>query len=1152
VNIPQYCIKHPVTTYMVSLLVILLGVISLFRLPQELYPPITFPEVSVVTNYLNAAPEEIETLITRPIEEAVGSVGGLKNIRSVSREGASVVTCAFHWGTNIDFAALELREKIDLVKERLPNEADEPVVVKFNPLDRPIMILSLTGDVNPVELRDVAIKKVKDDIEKVPGVASASVSGGQQREIVVDIDQGRLQAASTSLLQVVEALRNTNYNYPAGTITGGMYEFLLRTTGEFKGIKDIKDTVISVESMQQSEYERQRRQYIESAEEDQIRQTTEEARRAEARPSLEKRLVSLGDLGVIEDTVKKKTSISRYNGKPNVSISIQKQASSNTIAVCEVIRKKLEEVKKELPNSVNISLIYDHSDFIKKAVNGTRDDALQGAVLAFGALYLILKSISASVIVVVAIPIAIMGTFLFMFLGGMSLNTMTLGGLALGVGMMIDNGVVTVENIFRHRQMGQSSKEAAVAATNEVFSSQVGSTLTNVAVFIPLILFVPGVAGQLFKELSWTIIIAQLMSLLVAISLTPLLATHLKTKKKLDVSDDETAKLTYSRLPEEKKNKLIHRILGGAFALFIVALLLVPFLKVELLPKVDQGQFLVRIFMPAGTILDRTDEVVSLIEKRIQKIKEVDNTAVSIGSDRTRTAEGGVIEILGANQGQILVNLKKKRRRSAQDVVQMVRKEVERIELGNARIEYIVQESEFQFAAGGGAPIVIEIKGYSMIQMNRLVKALKKELGLIRSLYNIKDDRGESKPETKVEIDKEKAALYGVSVNEISLTAKVAVDGLVATTLKEGSRDIDIRVQLRQQDRAGISNIADLLVFAPALRQNILLSQTARLVKGQGPTEIKRADQERAVLVTADIESGTSKKKAVKAVEKLIKKTTIPTDFSMKLVGEKEEVQDAFSKLMFALLLAVVLVYMIMASQFESFVQPFIIMFTVPLSLIGVVVMLLITGTPLSVIALLGVIILGGVVVNNGILLIDFTNRKKRDMPGDEAAETAARVRFRPILMSAFTTIIGVVPLALGLGEGAELRAPMARAVMGGLITSTFLTLFVIPSLYVVNERMIHGGRSMVMRQVKGFLKFNISLFSDLFRQLRKDPRHFSTHFNQSKQRVKEAVQPLVSAVDDGLKAIVPFLNRMIAHLPKFLRETFRGDEDKEDKGPSA
>jgi hydrophobic/amphiphilic exporter-1 (mainly G- bacteria), HAE1 family len=1050
-NLPDFSVRRPVTIIMFFLGVIMMGFISWEKLPQELFPPITFPQISVITYYANAAPEEIETLITRPVEETVGSVAGLKHIYSRSREGMSIVTIAFEWDTKIDFAALAVREKIDLIKERLPVESEDPLVVKFNPLERPILILSMTGGNDLMELRDIARKSLKDNLEKVEGVASASISGGLEREIVVEIDQARLSAANTSILSVVDSISQANVNYPAGTIKKGLYEYLIRTVGEFRSVDELNYVVISVDDVARNQAESQRREYVEKPDDD-PRESADSQRAKEMERRSDKRLVLLKDIAEVKDTIKERTTISRYNGKENVSLSIQKQAGYNTIRVVESVLKKIEELKeKELPKNVNVEVIYDHSIFIKNSIVGIRDSAVQGGLLAFIILLLFLRNVIPAVIVSLAIPISIMGTFFLMFCLNLTINMMSLGGLALGVGMMVDNAIVVIENIFRYRQLGIGPKAAAIVGTNEVFAAIFSSTLTTIAVFLPLILFVPGISGQLFKELSWTVIFSLTMSLIVAVTLVPLLAVGIKMKKLRpdEIDEHKDVATRFSDLPPARRRVVGTTLILIVIGVFIFSMMLFKFMDVELLPKIDQGQFIIRVDYPTGTVLDVTQHMVNKVEQEVLTHPDVESTAVSIGAARGTIAAGDALT--GPHQGQILVNLKKDRKQSSQAVIDMLREKMALLADNKAKIQFIMQESEFQFMATGGKPVVVQIKGYDPIVMDRLVDTVKEKMAALPGIIDIEDDRSESFPETKVLINKEKAALYAISVNDISLTAKMALDGAVATNFKETGKETQIRVQLRQEDRKDFMSVGNLLIRSPLLNTVIPLREVSKIVKGLGPSEIKRIDQERTVLVLAGIAKGFNNNELIAQVKKEVENINRDLiEFRVKMAGESEEIEESNKKFMFALILSVILIYMIMASQFESLSQPLVVMFTVPLSLIGVSFSLFITHTSISAIVLLGVIMLGGVVVNNGIVLIEYVNILRE--AGEDvvtACEKASIIRIRPILMTALTSIVGLLPLALGIGDGAELRAPMAIVVMGGLITSTFLTLFVIPLLYI-------------------------------------------------------------------------------------------------------
>jgi len=554
-TLSEFSVKKPVTISMIFLGIILIGVISWIRLPRELFPPIVFPQLSIVTRYENAAPEEVETIITKPIEEVVGTVPNLRRLSSTSKEGLSLVVADFNWGTNMDFASLSVREKIDLIKERLPREAEDSVVVKYNPLELPTMVLSLTGeDFSPFELKEICRRDIKEKLEKVEGVASVIITGGAEREILVEIDQGRLQASGISLLSVIKSLEESNLNFPAGTIEAEFYEYLVRTMGEFKTVEEIEDVaVLAVEDK-----EEKREFYSEEDEKEQ------------------RRLIYLRDIAKVKDTFKEKTSISRYNGLSNISLSIRKQADANTLQVVALVDQALKDLKPDLPEGIRMNVVYDQSTFVKRSLREVSNAALIGIALAFFILFFFLRNFRSSLIITFSVPISIMATLILMFFTNMffkmGLNMMSLGGLALGVGMLVDNSVVVIENIFRHQQLGESPEKSAVQGANEVYNAVVASTLTTISVFFPFI-FITGVAGQLFKQLAFTVIFSLLASLFVAVTLIPLFFRQVTFRPKEGVKRKFTFDLSkITRLFNIINKKTISFILLGAFFLFLASL----------------------------------------------------------------------------------------------------------------------------------------------------------------------------------------------------------------------------------------------------------------------------------------------------------------------------------------------------------------------------------------------------------------------------------------------------------------------------------------------------------------------------------------------------------------------------------------------------
>jgi len=1032
-GLPQFCIKKPVTTIMIMSFIILFGVISLMGLPQELFPPITYPQLTVVTIYGNAAPEEIETLITKPVEEAVGTVSGLRRVKSISKEGTSMVMAEFGWSEDMDFASLKLREKIDLIKARLPREAGEPLVMKYNPFERPIMTLSITGKRSSIAVREITRRIIKDELEKVEGVASAGISGGFEREILVSVDQARLNAQRIPIMDVVNAITNANLNYPAGTIKESFYEYLIRTLGEFENVSDIDNIPVKTYK-----------------EQDEQQNEEQEIKKIAVPPNM----VLMKDIADVIDTHKEITSYSRYNGSENISVSIQKQAQTNTLQVVNRIRKTIDFLNEELPSDIKMTIIDDQSTFIKESINGVRDAAVQGGILAFIVLFLFLRNAKSSGIVTLSMPISIMFVFVAMYFFGISLNMMSLGGLALGIGMLVDNAIVVLENITRHRDAGKAPKDAAQDGASEVANAISSSTLTTIAVFFPMV-FVVGMAGQIFKQLAFTVIFALIASLIVALSLIPLLAARVGKVKMAGMEPD--APTTGYVVGFEWFLKLFLRKRGIGFLVIIVifcgSMGLFTKLDKELMPKMDQGQFTIKVNMLAGTRLEVTDRVVSRIEDFILSLPDVRDTSVIVGSTRGKGSED-VMQRLGSNEGEIIIRLKPDRKLETKEVVQIIEKQMDKIELERARIEYLLSESVFSGAVAESSPIVVEVKGKKIPVMLEVVKKVEGMLKAVQGIYGVKSDMPEASPETKIIVDKDKAALFQMSVVDLAQTTQVALKGYIASEFKEKGEEVDIRVRLRAEDRDDFEKLARIQLSTPT-GIKIPLTSIVKFERGEGPSEIKRSDQERTILVSANIFKRALKDVSGEVVEKLERLNIPEDDAVIKLAGESEDMKESFNSLMGALILSIILVYMIMAAQFESFWQPFIIMFTVPLSLIGVVFALLITKTSLNVIVFLGVIMLGGIVVNNGIVLIDYINLLLgRGMGVYESVIEASKSRLRPILMTAMTTVLGLLPMALAFGEGAELRAPLAISVMGGLFVTTFLSLLVIPAIFLATHEL--------------------------------------------------------------------------------------------------
>ncbi|MBP9865593.1 MAG: efflux RND transporter permease subunit, partial [Candidatus Omnitrophica bacterium] len=943
-SLPKFSIQRPVTIYMFFAAVMLFGFISVQMLSQELFPPVTYPKLSVITNYANAAPEEIEQLITKPIEEAVGATAGLRSVTSISREGMSLVIAEFGWGQSMDFAALSIREKIDLVKARLPRDAEEPTVIKFNPFEMPVVTLSISSDRRtPVQLKRYADRYVKSEMEKINGVASASISGGADEEILVEVDQGRLKASALSINDVSKAIAEANLNYPGGTIKENFYEYLVRTIGEFKHTSEIGKIAVG----------RENRDPDQSPEKEE--------------PS--NSLVLLKDVASVQRQTKERTSFSRFNGRENLTVSIQKQAQANTIRVADAVKKKVEHLKEQIPEDIKIDVIYDQSKFIRQAVNGVRNAAVQGGVLAFFVLLIILQNIGASVLVVTIIPITIMATLTLMHFFGISLNVISLGGIALGVGMLVDCAIVVIENIDRHvSEKGlENIRQTITVATEEIVAPLISSTLTTVMVFLPMI-FVTGLAGQIFKELAWVVVVTQLFSLLVSITLLPVMIRQFTFKeKKAGASGSKFMEkvnqgLRYVGRPvvwaEKRYATDLSRMLGckGRFLLVVLAIFVLSIFALSrmdrvVMPKVDQGQFMIKADLPVGTQVERTNAVSLNIEKYLKRYISIESISTIVGASKTGSAKDD-IQSIGSHQSQLIVTLRSERDMSTDELIQKIGKDLQtpfmRKATKGARINYVLYESSFKSGGDSTAPVTIDVKGNNLEVMNSITKRIQDKVGNVAGIYDISNSIPESAPETKIRVDKDKAAFYRMSVTDLATASHISIKGTVASKFKEDGKEVDIRVVLRERDRGGLFELPYIQMHSP-LGINVPLSELVSFQSGEGPSEIKRISQERTFQILGKV-FHRPMAEVVTDINQILKDENLPAGYSVQLAGESAEVQESFESLRLALILSIVLVYMVMAAQFESYFQPFIIMFTIPLSLIGAAAGLWVSSTPISVV----------------------------------------------------------------------------------------------------------------------------------------------------------------------------------------------------------
>jgi hydrophobic/amphiphilic exporter-1 (mainly G- bacteria), HAE1 family len=1018
-KLTRFALNRPVTVLMIFAAVALIGLISWNRLPVELLPSLNYPQLTVMTAYENVAPPEIESLISKPIEEAVGTVQGVTRVASVAKEGVSLVTLDFDWGTDMNIAALDVREKIDGISDALPRDMETPVIIKFDPTSLPIMTVGIAGKVGMPELTRIATEEIKQQLERVPGVALARISGAVEREILVSVDSGRLFAYGIPISKIVERLKEANFNFPGGRIEQGKHEIRIRTMGQFESLKDLEDVVIATTGA--------------------------------------KIPVFLRDVAQVRDTFKDRTSFFTVNGSQSVGISIFKQADSNTVQVARDVRGVLDRLRKKLEPRVVPVIVYDQSTFIQESISDLELAGIIGGAIAFLVLLLFLRSFSSALIITTAIPISVLGAFTLMYLMGISLNIMSLGGLALGVGLLVDNGIVILENIHRHAQGGGSRSEAVIAGAEEMYTPVLASTFAHIVVFVP-ILFVHGISGKFFSQLALTISFSLVISIFVALALNPMLeAWSLRAWNRQfflnppwqfpDRALRSVAKVYRRGLVLSIANK--KKIILGTFVVFASSVCLLPVIGREFLPQVDQGSFVLQVTTPPGTTLESTGESALQVGEILSAEPEVKDVFVNIGYDKKEKAES-VLGETKSNVAKVTAVLREKRMRTTGEVVNAVRTKIALI--SGIQVDYIVNQDVTQFMRQKQrVPELLEIRGPDTETLRRLSAQVVERLKTVQGLKDVTSSLGQEEPEIQISIDREKAASYGLDVKKIGDTLRTAMDGEVATKYRDQAQDVDIRVRLRKGDRRSILGLQKIFIHTPN-GGAIPLSEVAVLVKGMLLRQIQRRGLSRVSLISANI-SGIKQGDALQSIRGAIKDISVPPDYEIALSEQEKEMGKSFRGLSFALLLSIVLVYMLLASLFESFLYPFIIMLSVPLAAVGVFLALLVTGKAVSLGVYIGGIMLGGIVVNNSIILVDYINTlRKKGLAREEAIVEGGMARLRPILMTAMTTILGLVPLALAVGKGAEIRSPLAITVIGGLTTSTVMTLIVVPVMYALLE----------------------------------------------------------------------------------------------------
>jgi hydrophobic/amphiphilic exporter-1 (mainly G- bacteria), HAE1 family len=1105
----DFAIRRRVTIAMATVAVTLLGFISLSRLKVNLLPDLSYPTLTIRTELPGAAPTEVENLISRPVEEAAGVVRNVRSVRSVSRSGQSDVIIEFTWGTDMDFAGIEVRERIDLLW--LPTEASRPLILRFDPSSEPVMRVAFVDKSADAASREERLKflrrfaddRIKPDIESVEGSAAVKVSGGFEDEVQIYVDQQRLAQLKLSIEQVARRIGAENVNLSGGRLEQGTQRFLVRTVNEFDSLDDMADSVIA---------------------------------------NVEGQPVYLKDIARVERGHKDRTAITRLNGDECIELAIYKEGDANTVQLAQGVRAKLEALGKTLPPDSELVPVYDQSKFIAAAVSDVSDAAIFGGLLSILVLYFFLRDAWATIVTGIVIPVTVVGIFVMMYSFDLTLNIMSLGGIALSVGMLIDNSVVILEAIARRKEMGLSTMDAAREGTAEVATAVTASTLTSVAVFFPMV-FVSGIAGQLFRDQALTVTFAQLISLLIGITLVPMLTAWRARLGEQPAEPGEGAGepretlrglvgylralreairvrgIVDMRVPAEKARtwhpairavlrffawcgrwlgwcvrflitfltrigrglfgflgkaiavllspfvwltqrgynwleqrytpllqwSLAHRagVLTTAVAIMSLTALLVPTLGTELIPQLSQGEFTVKLRLPAGSPLEATDQIVQTVHGKARDLPNLER-AYAVAGTGNRLDANPVDS--GENTGNLDVTLRAPIDHDGEEAAMQTLRE----RLGG------IPGAQFEFARPSlltlSTPVEVILSGYDLERLGIAANAIRSRMEESGHFEDIRSSMESGHPEIQILFDQERASQLGLTVRDIADRVVANVRGDVATRYRLQEKKIDVLVRSIDTRAASIDEIRNLVVN-PGSERPVPLSAVAEVKLAIGPAEIRRANQERVAVISAAPISGDLGD-ATREAQAILSATTLPVGILGTVSGQSEEMTQSFQSLGLAFALAVFLVYLVMASQFESLLHPFVILFTIPMGLIGAIWGLYVTGTTINSVALIGLIMLAGIVVNNAIVLIDAINQaRERGMAKLEAVLLAGRTRLRPILITSVSTIIGLLPMAIGIGEGAEIRRPMAITVIGGNLVATFLTLIVIPVLYSVLDR---------------------------------------------------------------------------------------------------
>lgn len=1021
-SIYKSAVNKPITTVMIFTAVIVLGIYSLVKLPIDLYPELEPPYISVMTTYSGANAADIETNITKPLEDALNSVDKLKEITSVSYDNLSIVSMQFEWNTNLDEVMNDVRTSVDAVYNYLPDEVDRPSIFKFSTSMMPILFYAVTADESYPGLEKILEEKLINPLNRIDGIGSIATMGSPKRKIYVDIDPKKLDAYALSLEQIGSVIGAENLNMPSGNVKMGQVDYQLRVEGEFSESSQLNGIIVG---------------------------------------NVNGKPVYLRDVATVKDTLKDGTLDEKINGKRGMRMMVMKQSGANTVSIAREVNKKMAELMPTLPPDIKIEPIYDSADFIKGAINNLSETLMWAFLFVVLIVLIFLGRWRATAIIILTIPISLIVAFLYLYFTGSSLNIISLSSLSIAIGMVVDDAIVVLENITKHIERGSSPREAAIYATNEVWLAVIVTTLVIVAVFLPLTM-VGGMTGVLFKELGWIVTITIVTSTLVAITLTPMLSSRLLTirhtrENKLNAIYDRTIRVGLDWLDNFYEKTIRWSLHHKKFVILITLVIFAGslilggmFVKTDFMPQNDESSLRAAIELQTGLRMEESAKIARKIEQLIrERYPEITVISSSTGADD----EGGFMSLFnpsGSNRINLMTRLVpvKERSRSVFEIADDFRNQLDQIA---EIVNYNVTTSN-SMLGGGTNTVDVEISGYDFDQTNIMADEIKTRVGKISGATDILVSREKDRPELQVVLDREKLALNGLNSAIVSTYIKNRVDGLLASRFREEGDEYDIILRLKEGYRNSITDLNELTIMTPA-GNKIKLSELGEIKEYWSPPNIEHKRRERIVKVSAK-PAGISLGELATQIKAEIKDVSVPQGVSINVGGSYEDQVEGFQDIGLLLLMSLILVFIVMASQFESFAMPFIIMFSIPFAFTGVVLALFITNTTLSLIAALGAVLLVGIVVKNGIVLVDFINlMRDRGYELYEAVAKAGHSRLRPVLMTAGTTILGMLPLALSTGEGSETWTPMGITVIGGLIFSTVVTMVIVPVIYVLFAR---------------------------------------------------------------------------------------------------